>query len=71
MSAVPDTENFPAHCRLFAEQCQRRADAAMYEVSKVTWRVFAEEWLKLADEAEQVGPGPSNAQPSGSHTRRF
>jgi hypothetical protein len=31
---------------------RRRADAAVDEVSKVTWRVLAEEWMKLADEAE-------------------
>jgi hypothetical protein len=35
--------------RLSAEQCRRGADAAVDEVSKVMWRVFAEEWLKLAD----------------------
>ena len=71
MSAIPDTDNFPARYRLSAEQCRRRADAAVDEVSKTSWLRFAEEWMKLADEAEQVGPGPSNAQPSGSHTRRF
>jgi hypothetical protein len=57
VSAAHDTENFPAHCRLSPEQCRRRADAAVDEVSKVAWRVFAEEWMKLANEAEQAGPG--------------
>jgi hypothetical protein len=57
MSAVHDTENFPARCRFSAEQCRRRADAAVDEVSKATWRVFAAEWVKLADEAEHAGPG--------------
>jgi hypothetical protein len=57
VSTAHETENFPARCRLSAEQCRRRADAAVDEVSKVTWRVFAEEWVKLADEAEQAGPG--------------
>jgi hypothetical protein len=38
--------------RLSAEQCRRRADAAVDEVSKVAWLKFAEEWMKLADEAE-------------------
>ena len=70
-SAVHDTENFPAHCRLSAEKCRRRADAAVGEVSKTTWRVFAEEWMKLADEAEHADPGapkktagPSSAKSS-------
>jgi hypothetical protein len=49
---IPDMENPTARYRLSAEQCRRRADAAVDEVSKTTWRVFAEEWLKLADEAE-------------------
>jgi hypothetical protein len=52
VSAVHDTENFPAHCRLSAEKCRQRVDAAVDEVRKVTWRVFAEEWMKLAEEAE-------------------
>jgi hypothetical protein len=38
--------------RLSAEQCRRRADAAVDEVSKASWLRFAEEWMKLADEAE-------------------
>jgi hypothetical protein len=38
--------------RLAAEKCRRRADAAVDEVRKVTWSVFAEEWIKLAEEAE-------------------
>ena len=29
-----------------------RADAAVDEASKATWLRFAEEWTKLADEAE-------------------
>jgi hypothetical protein len=45
-------ENLPARYRLSAEQCRRRADAAVDEVSKATWLRFAEEWMKLADEAE-------------------
>jgi hypothetical protein len=70
MSAVPDAENFPARCRLSAEKCRRRADAAVDEVSKATWLTFAEEWTKLAAEAEQAGPrrtqvdGPSSAKSS-------
>jgi type II secretory pathway predicted ATPase ExeA len=52
MSEVADTETFPARCRLSAEQCSRRANAAVDEVSKVAWRVFADEWAKLAEEAK-------------------
>jgi hypothetical protein len=55
VSAVPDTD-FPAQYRRSAEQCRRRADAAVDEVRKTTWLTFAEEWIKLADEAEQAGP---------------
>jgi hypothetical protein len=57
---IPDMEDLPARYRLSAEQCRRRADAAVDEVSKATWRLFAEEWLKLADEAEQ-GVAPSES----------
>jgi hypothetical protein len=49
---IPADTDFPAHYRRSAEECRRRADAAADEVSKTTWRVFAEEWMKLADEAE-------------------
>jgi hypothetical protein len=42
--------------RLSAEQCRRRAEAAVDEVSKVMCRVFAGEWLKFAAEAEQGLP---------------
>jgi hypothetical protein len=49
---IPDMENLPARYRLSAEQCQRRADAAVNKISKATWLRFAEEWLKLANEAE-------------------
>jgi hypothetical protein len=56
MSAADDTENFPAHCRLSAEQCRRRADAAVDEVSKVTWRVFPEEWMNAGAEPEPPRP---------------
>jgi hypothetical protein len=52
VSAIPDTENLPARYRRSAEQCRRRADAAVDEVSKASWLRFAEEWTKLADEAE-------------------
>jgi hypothetical protein len=38
--------------RLAAEQCRRRANAAVDEASKATWLRFAEEWTKLADEAK-------------------
>jgi hypothetical protein len=48
----PDTENLPARYRLSADQCRRRADAAVDAVSKASWLRFAEEWMKLADEAE-------------------
>jgi hypothetical protein len=71
VSPVHDTENFPAHCRLSAEQCRRRADAAVDEVSKVTWRVFAEEWVKLADEAEQAGPGAPKKTAGPSSAKSF
>jgi hypothetical protein len=49
---IPDMENLPANYRLSAEQCRRRADAAADEVGKATWLRFAEEWTKLANEAE-------------------
>jgi hypothetical protein len=49
---IPDTENLPARYRQSAEQCRRRANAAVDEASKATWLRFAEEWTKLADEAE-------------------
>jgi hypothetical protein len=52
VSTVHETENFPARCRLSAEKCRRRADAAVDEVRKATWLTFVEEWIKLADEAE-------------------
>jgi hypothetical protein len=45
-------ENRPEDYRRSAEQCRRRASAAVNEVSKATWLKFAEEWVKLADEAE-------------------
>jgi hypothetical protein len=38
--------------RLSAGQCRQRAEAAVNEISKPTWLTFAEEWAKLADEAE-------------------
>jgi hypothetical protein len=68
-------ESHPAACRRSAERCQRRAEAAIDAVSKVTWLKFAQEWLKLADEAEQstaaegvhVGKGGSN----GSEAKQF
>jgi hypothetical protein len=65
MSAVHETENFPAHCRLSAEQCRRRANAAVDEVRKTTWLTFAEEWMKLADEAELSASRPPPKQPAG------
>ena len=46
-------ENYPAACRRSAERCRRRAEAAKDEIGKAAWHTFAEEWLKLADEAEQ------------------
>jgi hypothetical protein len=49
---IPDMENHPAACRRSAERCRLRAEAAKDEIGKVTWLKFAEEWLKLADEAE-------------------
>jgi hypothetical protein len=52
VSAAHDIENLPARYRLSAEQCRRRADAAVDAVSKASWFRFAEEWTKLADEAE-------------------
>jgi hypothetical protein len=65
MSAVHETENFPAHCRLSAEQCRRRANAAVDEVRKTTWLTFAEEWMKLADEAELSASRAPPKQPAG------
>ena len=50
MSAIPDMESLSA--RFVRGECRRRADAAVDEVSKIAWRAFAEEWVKLADEAE-------------------
>jgi len=50
-------KNHPTDYRLSAGQCRRRADAAANEASKATWLKFAEEWTKLANEAEQAGPG--------------
>jgi hypothetical protein len=50
---IRDMENLTARYRLSAEQCRRRADAAADEVGKATWLRFAEEWTKLANEAEQ------------------
>jgi hypothetical protein len=38
--------------RLSAGQCRQSAEAAVNEISKATWLRFAEEWTKLADEAE-------------------
>jgi hypothetical protein len=38
--------------RLSAEQCRRRADAAVDEVSRVRG-AFSPEWLKFVAEAEQ------------------
>jgi hypothetical protein len=52
VSPVHDTENLPARYRLSAERCRRWADAAVDAVSKASWLKFAEEWTKLADEAE-------------------
>jgi uncharacterized alpha-E superfamily protein len=49
------TENHHGGLRQSAERCRRRADAAKDAISKVTWLKFAEEWLKLADEAELSG----------------
>jgi hypothetical protein len=49
---IPAMENLPTDYRLSAGRCRRRADAAVGEVSKATWLRFAEEWMKLADEAE-------------------
>jgi hypothetical protein len=49
---IADMENLPTDYRLSAEQCRRRADAAVNTVSKASWLRFAEEWMKLADEAE-------------------
>jgi len=53
-------ENSPAarhlsedRCQRAAVRCRRRAEAAKDETGKATWLTFAEEWLKLADEAEQ------------------
>jgi len=46
-------ESHPAACRRSAERCRQRAEAAKDAVSKATWLKFAEEWSKLADEAEQ------------------
>jgi hypothetical protein len=71
VSAIPEMESLSARYRLSAEQCRRRADAAVNEASKATWLKFAEEWTKLANEAEQAGPGapkktagPSSAKSS-------
>jgi hypothetical protein len=52
VSAAHDIENLPARYRLSAEQYRGRADAAVDAVSKASWLRFAEEWTKLADEAE-------------------
>jgi hypothetical protein len=49
---IADMENLPTDYRLSAEQCRRRADAAVNTVSKASWLRFAEEWMKLPDEAE-------------------
>jgi uncharacterized alpha-E superfamily protein len=46
-------ESHPAACRRSAERCRQRAEAAKDAISKATWLKFAEEWSKLADEAEQ------------------
>jgi hypothetical protein len=64
---ITDMENLTADYRLSAEQCRRRADVAVDEVSKATWLKFAEEWVKLADEAEQSA---WRKPPSASATRR-
>ena len=40
-------------CQRAVVRCRRRAEAAKDETGKATWLTFAEEWLKLADEAEQ------------------
>jgi hypothetical protein len=45
-------ESHPAACRRSAERRRRRAEAATDALSKLTWLKFAEEWTKLADEAE-------------------
>jgi hypothetical protein len=56
--------------RRSAEECRRRADVAVDEVSKATWLTFAQEWTKLAAEAEKAGPrriqvdGPFSAKSS-------
>jgi hypothetical protein len=42
---------------------RRRADAAVDEVRKAMWLTFAEEWMKLADEAEQAGLGHPRRPP--------
>jgi hypothetical protein len=68
-------ESHPAACRRSAERCRQRAGAAKDALSKATWLKFAEEWSKLADEAEQstgadgvhVGQGGSK----GSEAAQF
>jgi hypothetical protein len=62
---ISDMENLPARY-LSAEQC--RTDAATDEVGKAAWFRFAEEWTKLADEAELSAwrtPPAARREPSG------
>jgi hypothetical protein len=70
---IADMENLPTDYRLSAEQCRRRADAAVDEVSKASWLRFAEERTKLSLisltcrlESVAVAPsGTSNLQRKG------
>jgi uncharacterized alpha-E superfamily protein len=50
-----------------AEQCRRLAQDSRDPVQKETWLKLAEEWTKMADEADVVNPtsAPSGAQRMG------
>jgi hypothetical protein len=62
---VPDMKNLPPDYRLSAGQCRQRASAAVNEISKASWLLFAEEWMKLADEAElSAWRAPEIARPA-------
>jgi hypothetical protein len=62
---IPDMKNHPTDYRLSAGQCRRRADAAVDEVRKATWLTFADEWMKLAYEAELSASRDPPKQPAG------
>jgi hypothetical protein len=57
-------------CRQHAEDCRRRSFSALTLADGAHWLTMAEDWLKLAEKAEEVDRAKTRSKPTKSKPKQ-